>query len=203
MTISLLSNYFNSNYYTEDSLNKKLSNVLTSRCNFSLIHLNIRSAPKHISEFESYINSLQIEFSIVGFSETWFHDSNVDVYSLNGYNHEYMYRKGRLGGGVSLFIKKMIDYKIRNDLNVNNGNMESLFIEITKESVNLPKNVIVGIIYRQPNRDIVPFNSDIDSLLCNIKNDNMIVYLMGDFNINLLNVDKHIPSSQFLETMYS
>ena len=31
----------------------------------------------------------------------------------------------------------------------------------------------------------------------------MIVYLMGDFNINLLNVDKHIPSSQFLETMYS
>ena len=120
---SLLSNCFNSDYYTEDSLNKKLSNVLTSRCNFSLIHFNIRSAPKHISEFESYINSLQIEFSIVGFSETWFHDSNVDVYSLNGYNHEYMYRKGRLGGGVSLFIKKMIDYKIRNDLNVNNGNI--------------------------------------------------------------------------------
>ena len=95
-----------------------------------------------------------------------------------------MYRKGRLGGGVSLFIKKMIDYKVRNDLNVNNGNTESLFIEITKESVNLPKNVIVGIIYRPPNRDIVPFTSDIDSLLCNIKNDNTIAYLMGDLNIN-------------------
>ena len=26
---------------------------------------------------------------------------------------------------------------------------------------------------------------------------------MGDFNINLLNLDRHIPSSEFLDMMYS
>ena len=29
------------------------------------------------------------------------------------------------------------------------------------------------------------------------------MYIMGDFNINLLDIDGHIPSSEFLETMYS
>ena len=29
------------------------------------------------------------------------------------------------------------------------------------------------------------------------------MYLMGVYNVNLLNVDKHIPSSDFLETLYS
>ena len=27
--------------------------------------------------------------------------------------------------------------------------------------------------------------------------------ITGDFNINLLNTDKHIPSAEFIEAMYS
>ena len=36
-----------------------------------------------------------------------------------------------------------------------------------------------------------------------LQKENKLVYLMGDYNVNLLNVDKHIPSSDFLETLYS
>ena len=40
-------------------------------------------------------------------------------------------------------------------------------LEITKESVNLTINVVLCIIYRPPNMELVPFTSDIDLLLCN------------------------------------
>ena len=42
-----------------------------------------------------------------------------------------------------------------------------------------------------------------NKVLSVINQENKIVYIMGDFNINLLNVDKHVPSSEFIEIMYS
>ena len=36
-----------------------------------------------------------------------------------------------------------------------------------------------------------------------IKSENKTVYITGDFNINLLNIDKHIPSAEFIKTMHS
>ena len=36
-----------------------------------------------------------------------------------------------------------------------------------------------------------------------IKTENKYIYLMGDFNINILNVNNHVPSSEFLDMMYS
>ena len=51
-------------YYFEDAFNKKISTIETNK--LSLFHQNIKSLPKHIDDFESYINSLQIKFSFIG-----------------------------------------------------------------------------------------------------------------------------------------
>ena len=80
--------------------------------------------------------------------------------------------------------------------------VESLFVEIPNEKSNTPRNVIIGIIYRPPNTDLESFNLYMDNLLCNIKKENETVYIMGDNNIDLFNYEKHILTSQFLETMY-
>ena len=44
-------------------------------------------------------------------------------------------------------------------------------------------------------------NEVLHAILKTIKKQNCLCYLMGDFNINLLNVDKHVPSFEFLECM--
>ena len=49
-----------------------------------------------------------------------------------GYTGEHSYRKNRTGGGVSLFIKESIEYKVRDDLCHMDGNIETIFIEIDK-----------------------------------------------------------------------
>ena len=75
-----------------------------------------------------------------------------------------------------------------------------MFIEICKPK---EKNVIVGIIYRPPNQNPRDFISDLDHLLSKISKENKLCYILGDFNLNLMNPNCHQPTSIFLDLMYS
>ena len=57
--------------------------------------------------------------------------------------------------------------------------------------------------YRIPNTDISLFNEYIEHTLSSVKLENKIMYITGDFNINLLSSDNHIPTSQFIDIMFS
>ena len=70
-------------YYFEDAFNKKISSIETNK--LSLFHQNIKSLPKHIDDFELYINSLDIKSSFIGLSETWLDKDNQEFYDLQGY----------------------------------------------------------------------------------------------------------------------
>jgi Txe/YoeB family toxin of Txe-Axe toxin-antitoxin module len=62
---------------------------------------------------------------------------------------------------------------------------------------------MIGVIYRPPNTDINLFLNEFNVILHKIKLENKIVYLTGDFNINLLNAASHLLTEEFLELMYS
>jgi hypothetical protein len=88
-------------------------------------------------------------------------------------------------------------------LDIINDDIEGIFVEISKDTIKFKHDVIIGVIYRPPNRDVNDFNDYIAIILSSLKNENKIIYLMGDYNINLLNNDKHLATSEFLETMFS
>ena len=190
-------------YYLEDHFNKRTSNLEIDNKSFSLIHSNIRSIPKNLQNFESYLSNLNHDFSIIALSETWLKDHTVDLYNMKGYSSEHKYRKSRSGGGVSLYIMDSIEYCVREDLSIQNQYIESLFIEIGKDGINKTKNVIVGVIYRPPDTDLRIFNEHIQELLSSIKSENKFTYCLGDFNINLLNIETHTESHDFTDTMFS
>ena len=64
-------------------------------------------------------------------------------------------------------------------------------------------DVIIGVIYRPPDTDINSFVAIITDILSVIKAERKTCYLLGDFNINLINVSNHMPTAEFLEVMYS
>ena len=79
--------------------------------------------------------------------------------------------------------------------------MESSFIEISN-----PKryNIIIGCIYRHPNMDLDEFNDNyLNTLLDKSSKENKSVFLLGDFNVDLLKYDKHAPTNEFLESLSS
>ena len=127
----------------------------------------------------------------MAFSETWLTCCNNTLYNIDGYNVESSYRTMRRGGGVSLYIREHVTYTVRSDHDIFNDIMESKFVEIDKKCIDTDRNVIMGVIYRPPNSDEVQFTSLISGILQNIKAENKKIFLLGNYNIDLLNAEKH------------
>ena len=89
--------------------------------NVSVLHLNIRSINKNLENFKMLLSNLNCSFSIICFSETWLNDSNVDNsnYQLSNYVGVLQIRKHYKRGGISVYIHKNFEFKIRNDLSIN------------------------------------------------------------------------------------
>ena len=65
-------------------------------------------------------------------------------------------------------------------------------------------NIIIGYIYRHPNMDLDKFNDNyLNTLLDKISKENKSVFLLGDFNVDLLKYDKHAPTNEFLDSLSS
>ena len=88
------------------------------------------------------LDSLKHNFSIIAISESWLTSMNKDLYHLKGYTHKYEFREHRAGGGVSLFVNNDIRFEVRSDIKVNLDDVNTLFIEISKNSIKSDKNVI-------------------------------------------------------------
>ena len=61
----------------------------------------------------------------------------------------------------------------------------------------------MGVIYRPPGIEMQIFNENMSSLLNALKDENKYCYLMGDYNINLLNYGKHKETSEFVDLIHS
>ena len=81
--------------------------------------------------------------------------------------------------------------------------VESLFIEIDKNCINYNKNVVIGVIYRPPESNIDNFLQYFNGVLDSLNRENKCVYLMGDYNLNLLNTQRHKLTADFVETVFS
>lgn len=88
-----------SEYFDEDSFIKELD-----RYNYSLLHLNIRSVPKNVNSFITYMKNLKINFDVIGLTATWINEANTNLYNIEDHVQRDLYRKERRGGGVSSYI---------------------------------------------------------------------------------------------------
>ena len=99
--------------------------------------------------------------------------------------------------------KNTLDVAERLDLNICHNLYESIWIEINNKN---SKNVICGSIYRHPNDNSLSYDNFLiylESCLSKLSNENKEVYLCGDFNSDLLKLDKVKNYKTFYELMCS
>ena len=89
-------------------------------------------------------------------------------------------------------------YNIRHDLSVNNENTESLCLEIINQK---SKNNLINTIYRQPSGNKENFENCFGKLLRKTKS--KTTYLLGDFNLNLLDYDTNCNVKSCCNTAFS
>ena len=96
-------------------------------------------------------------------------------------NYKFIHQgrqQNKKGGGVLIFVRNSLNFKIKTDLNISNEDVESLAVEIINRTI---KNIIVNLLYRPPAGKIKPFKSVIKQLLRTNEKTRKSVYLIGDF----------------------
>ena len=104
-----------------------------------------------------FLSNLNFSVSIICFSETWLNDSNVDNwnYELPNYVSVHQIRIHYKGSGVSVYIHKNFEFKIRNDPSINKD-IESIDVELLHKK---RRNTLFNVVYRPPNGKIEPFEN--------------------------------------------
>ena len=100
-------------------------------------------------------------------------------------------------GGVGLYINESLKYKVTEK--TSNEAFQALWIEIHSSQ---KCNIICGIVYRQhnsPQRFQGYFDETPDKVIASNKS----VYIMGDFNINLLHAESSHYAQEFLLSLQS
>jgi hypothetical protein len=72
-------------YFVEDQFKKMLNSQISCAPSFSLFHLNIRSLERNLSNLTNLLSTLNIEFSVIGITETWLKNSEHSV-DIEGWN---------------------------------------------------------------------------------------------------------------------
>ena len=75
--------------------------------------------------------------------------------------------------------------------------LESTFFEIINSE---QSNIIVGTIYRHPKTDLAKFSNILNTPLKIINQGQKTVFLLGDFNIDLMHYNEHKPTKKFLDS---
>ena len=76
---------------------------------------------------------------------------------------------------------------------------ENIWLEILGKR----QKVIIGIFYRHPQYNINEFSQSLSEAITKIAKNNCAYYLLGDVNINLLNVTRDSRKQQFIDTLCS
>ena len=112
-----------SSYYMEDFYK---SNITINE-SLNIFHNNARSilSDGRMDDYKDLLGYINNPFHILAFTETWLRPDNVDRVFFEGFDKCHLLRPidnqfnfKESGGGISIFIKESINYKVRDDLNV-------------------------------------------------------------------------------------
>ena len=172
-----ISRYYDTREFNNLTKRKHYNHIL------SMAHFNCRSLKKNFDHFTSYLNCIDIQFSVIGLTETWLRNNECSLLSIPHYTFLSHNRAEKRGGGVGFYIKENVTFKRRFDLDIFTDDVESIFIEVFCKLT----KIIIAVVYRPPNQSIVNFMNALAIPMETIVNEKKECILLGDFNIDLLN----------------
>ena len=97
-----------------------------------------------------------------------------------------------------LYVANHLSYKPHPDPNIYKGNqLESIFVEIINPK---KSNIVSGRLYKHPDMDVLDYkNNNLNQIFETASKERKQLFLLRDFNINLLNYNDHQPTNDFLD----
>ena len=188
-----------SDYYDVDRFNNKVA-VESTTSNFTLMAHNIRSIAKNLDEFLIDFDIAKNNIDIMAFCETRL---SVDIESIYRVPNYVLFSNPRntMGGGMAMYISDRYRGTVVEEFTFLLPQFEMITVKVNRNS----EQYLLCCIYRPPHDDLRAFIEVLDTILLRLAStySDMKRIIMGDFNINLLNVKSGGFPQEFLNTMYS
>ena len=158
------------------------------------MHININSLLPKIDEIRNI--ALKTKAAVIGISESKLDYSvNDSEINISGYN-VLRYDRNRSGGGVACYIREDLCFNIQESSF--SREIETVFFDLLLPKL---KPISIGVFYRPPTQNSF-FDTkakDLNKLL----NEENEIYLLGDFNVNLLCGTKYILKEKNIGARYN
>lgn len=144
----------------------------------NIFHLNIQSLRNKITSIEQYLDTLPAKTDVLTFSEHWLLPGEAQTMNIDGYQMaNHFTRANHIHGGVITYVRKNVDYKVRNDITSFSieGEYEFSAIQIS--------NCVIVTCYRPPKGCVQSFINVIDNICQKINFNSTDIIFIGDFNI--------------------
>ena len=137
---------------------------------------------------------------MIGVSEIWHSSDNPISSNVDIQGYTFLSTKSvTQNGGVGLSIRDSLTSNPRNDLDSLTDDFETVWVEI--ENLN-NKNFLIRCVYRHPSSNIDNLTSHFQNVFAKLPS-NKLLFVMGDFNVNLLHYASHTPTGDFVNNFFS
>ena len=172
----------NSRYddYYSPSMPTNLSNNLQKK-DFFVIHFNVRSLFKNKDKIEECLNDITRLPDAIAISETKLNatsSSNIDVPNYHFFHND----SPSMAGGVGIYLKNTLKYRLRDDLSLKTSSCEDLWIEVESKIFNF----CLGVVYRHHKKNFSLFQNKLYLQLHDFETTNINYVVCRDININTL-----------------
>ena len=153
------------------------------------VHLNCRSLYPKLSEIRETFSNIDF----LSLSETWLSDKyndallNISCMKLFRQDRSWINENGivKKGGGIAIYVNDCWSPHTEIDLDATCSNCD---IELLTVSVKKPgrRHMSIVTVYRPPMGNLNEFIVKLEEYISKIKVNNPEIWIMGDFNINML-----------------
>ena len=168
-----------------------------------MLHNNICSIPANLTKFLAYLKNINFVFPVIGLTETKLSEQNKSLYDISGYTSYHLTKDVNelvRGHGVSVYIRSIYESTIIDRYTICKEYLECIFIDVTF-GIN---SYIIGVVYRPPNSNVNSFTEEFFNMVNSIKSKfKKPLYLMGDYNLDLLKYDENKYVCEFLDMFFS
>jgi hypothetical protein len=195
-----------SKYYTVDEFNVCVRNIELVDA-FLCVHVNCNRILPKFDEFVSLFNQLSLKPACIAVTETWLKPEQAATLLMDQYTFHSVERTHKSGGGVGVFVHN----RFVSVICVCDIHKFTTFEHLTVKLFHMSTCVaVVSTIYRPPDRSVNTLNQFSTDLciyitflqnLCD--NPNISLFVCGDFNINLLEIDCNTHVMDFVDLIYS
>jgi exonuclease III len=132
--------------------------------------------------------------------ETFLKDDNAHLFQISGYKLVYKNRRIKSKGGVAIYVKDSIQFKINDDLSTFiEGEFEAIFIEIYGK---VPP-AIIGEIYRIPDANAQLSLDRYITILNKLQQSTKPIIIGTDQNFDYLKIHTHQITSDLLDAHFA